>query len=150
MSGTTWFLIADVARARLYRGKDQTFEEIADFVHPAGGRRTGELLTDAGGRRGKGAAGDGSRPGLAGPPPPKVTEAERFAKDLAARLREGLLAHRYQDLILVAPPRFLGCLRAALDPQVERRVAAAWAKDLLELPRKALVARLEAMLLPRT
>ena len=150
MSGTTWFLVADAARARLYREKDQVFEEIADFVHPAGGRRTGELISDQAGRRGMGSAGDGSRPGLSSETPPKDTEAERFARDLAAHLREGLLAHRYQALVLVAPPRFLGHLRASLDAQVARRVAAAHAKDYLELPGKALVGKLEAMLLPRT
>lgn len=148
MSGTTWFLVADVARARLYREKDQVFEEVADYVHPVGGQRTGVMISDAAGRRGMGAAGDGSRPGLS-PATPKDTEAARFAKELAARLREGLLSHRYQTLVLVAPPRFLGQLRAALDPQVERRVAAAYPKDFLELPGRALIARLEAMLQPR-
>jgi protein required for attachment to host cells len=49
--------------------------------------------------------------------------AERaFLKDLAQRLETVAALHPFDQLILVAPPRALGCLRQALPPSLARKV----------------------------
>ncbi len=45
-------------------------------------------------------------------------------------INEGRFEHRYEKLLLVAPPRFLGKMRAALDPQVAKLVSHTSDKDI--------------------
>ena len=52
------------------------------------------------------------------------------AAELCARLRERYQAHAFTHLVLVAPPRFLGFLRDALDHQIASRVLASVDLDL--------------------
>jgi protein required for attachment to host cells len=54
-----------------------------------------------------------------------------FAARLAERLYEMGHAHEYQALVVVAPPRMLGDLRAALHPEVTQRLVGEVPKDLL-------------------
>jgi protein required for attachment to host cells len=63
----------------------------------------------------------------------KKVEAERFAKQLASVLHEAVSANSVEDLILVAPPAFLGLLRKNLTTQVERRVRETLNKDYAHL-----------------
>ena len=57
-------------------------------------------------------------------------EKERFAKDLAERLRLWALAGRFETLVLLADPRTLGVLRPLLHKEVVGRLAAEIPKDL--------------------
>jgi len=56
---------------------------------------------------------------------------QRFAARLADTLYQMGHAHRFQALVVVAPPRMLGDLRAALHPEVAQRVVGEVPKDLL-------------------
>jgi len=56
---------------------------------------------------------------------------QRFAARLADTLYEMGHAQRYQALVIAAPPRMLGDLRAALHPEVRQRLVGEVAKDLL-------------------
>jgi protein required for attachment to host cells len=58
----------------------------------------------------------------------------RFAVDVAATLYDMEHAHQFEELVVVAPPRMLGDLRAALHPEVEARVIAEVPKDLVSKP----------------
>ena len=64
---------------------------------------------------------------------PKDQEAVRFAEQLAARLNDARAAGEFDQVILVAGPRFLGLLRERLGPQVENVVASTVDKDLAKL-----------------
>lgn len=57
-------------------------------------------------------------------------EETRFAKDIAARLYTLAHAGRFDRLVVVAPPRTLGEIRAALHPEVRQRVILELDKDL--------------------
>ena len=57
-----------------------------------------------------------------------------FAASIAATLYDMGHAQKFKDLIVVAPPRMLGDLRAALHPEVRTRVVAEIAKDLVSEP----------------
>jgi protein required for attachment to host cells len=57
-------------------------------------------------------------------------EKRSFAHELAAMLDDGLKQGKFDRLVLVAPPRELGFLRAELSPAVRKRVSAELNKDL--------------------
>ena len=52
-----------------------------------------------------------------------TTGNETFTNDLANHLQAGLAADRYQRLILISPPEFLGILRSKLDHDVCQIIA---------------------------
>lgn len=54
---------------------------------------------------------------------------DRFAKDIANKLYQLAHAHRYQRLVIVAPPKVLGTLRKALHKEVLDCVEAEIPKD---------------------
>lgn len=61
---------------------------------------------------------------------PKEQESIRFAKTIADYLDQGRVNHRYDHLVLVADPRFLGHIRGALSSEVAKLVSLEIDKDL--------------------
>ena len=59
----------------------------------------------------------------------RETAAWRFAATLAELLRQAAAEGKYEDLVVVAPPRFLGLVRGELDPQVQKRLQVSLDKD---------------------
>lgn len=57
-------------------------------------------------------------------------EEDRFAAEAADMLRKRALAHKYDKLIVVAPPRTLGELRKHYHKEVEAKLTGELAKDL--------------------
>lgn len=138
MHDRTWILVADASKARLIQMDGKHLEEIADFTHPEGHLKNQELVTDQAGRKGTG----DSRPGYEFGVSPKDAELERFAIQLAAMLKQGLEKRLFDSIVLVSPPRFLGCMRKALDGQVAKRVVASLDHEYLDLSPAELVNRL--------
>ena len=61
-------------------------------------------------------------------------EEDRFAADTAAMLKARALSNDFEALVVVAPPRTLGELRKHYHKEVERRLVAEVAKDLVNMP----------------
>ena len=61
-------------------------------------------------------------------------EEDRFAADTAAMLKARALSNDYEALVVVAPPRTLGELRKHYHKEVEKRLLAEVAKDLVNVP----------------
>jgi protein required for attachment to host cells len=59
---------------------------------------------------------------------------ERFATEVAAALYEMEHSQQFDELVVVAAPRFLGSLRDAFHPEVRERVVAEVPKDLTSHP----------------
>jgi protein required for attachment to host cells len=59
---------------------------------------------------------------------------ERFAEDIADRLYRQAHADRFQELVVIAPPRVLGNLRKAFHKAVSARVTAEIPKELTSHP----------------
>ena len=91
---TTWIVAADESRARVLQVLDR------------------ELQTDAeprfNGRPGGGPASDSERQGAV------EHSARTFAKEVGRYLDRARIDHKYDQLVLVAPPKFLGALRKEL------------------------------------
>lgn len=126
----TWVLVAHRSGARLFenRGPGKGLELVQDLEHPAGKLKNHEIDSDKHGRsfdrRGAG------RHAYTTEQDPTTHIAAQFARELAALLEDGRNQQRYEQLVLVAEPRFLGRLRAALSAQTAARVSATLDKDL--------------------
>jgi protein required for attachment to host cells len=133
----TWILVADGARARVFRverPRGPLIEE-ASYTHPEERLPEHELASDDPGR----VRGAGGRQHAFGPDESlHRQEAGRFAAELARRLREGREKDRFRRLYLVAEPRFLGQLRDARDAGTAERVVGEFDKDLAGHDAKAI------------
>jgi protein required for attachment to host cells len=138
----TWILLADAASARLYTSGERPgdWTLLRELEHPESRMRTSELLSDKPGRVKQST---GSRAALEAPTPRKKVEAERFARELAEVLDEGVVSGACERLVLVAPPAFLGVLRDKLPRRVAERVSDVIEKDYLHLDQPTLKKRLE-------
>jgi protein required for attachment to host cells len=124
---TTWIVAADSSRARILQvAGRQRLDEIDNLLNPEGRMNDRELITDAHPRfRGTGG------PGSDRQEMPAVEHAvELFAKRVGDYLDKARVAHRFDELVLVAPPKFLGTLRKELGKEVEKLVADELPKDL--------------------
>jgi protein required for attachment to host cells len=61
-------------------------------------------------------------------------EKERFASDIAGRLKDWALKNRFDKLVVCADPKTLGNIRPEYHVEVERRIVAEIAKDLTSIP----------------
>lgn len=61
-------------------------------------------------------------------------EENRFAASLANQLRMRALAHDFEALIIIAPPRTLGELRKNFHSEVEKRVIMELPKEMTDRP----------------
>ena len=130
----TWIVIADGARARIVKnaGPGRGVEADANLVFRSEHRKLQEIMADKPGRAfdsvGKG------RHAMAFGADAVREDERRFLQSLAARLEKEATAGSYDRLILIAPPRALGDLRAILSKPVKNRVHDEIAKDLTQLP----------------
>ena len=129
MSGI-WIAVADAARARVLKADSPTGElqEIESYAHPEGRLHERDLTSDRPGRSFD-SAGQG-RHAMEEPQRPKEHEADTFARQLAQRLEQARTEHRYDHLILIAAPAFLGRLRQHLSAETAACVTLELDKDL--------------------
>lgn len=126
---TTWIVAADASRARVLQvaGREHLLE-VESLANPEGRLQNREINTDAQGR-------------FAGPDRPGGHSSgdedhtvdhynELFAKRVGDYLDQARTQHRFDELVLVAPPKFLGALRKELGKEVEKLVADQLPKDL--------------------
>jgi protein required for attachment to host cells len=137
---TTWIVVADAGRARIFSESDasQPLQEVEDMVHTAARLRTSEVNTD---RIGTTAAGQsihntgGATPNKQYEPQQTVEEreAEMFARDVTGFLLKGHQDGKFKKITLIAEPKFLGALRMFIDPQLKPLVKQELNKDYTHL-----------------
>jgi protein required for attachment to host cells len=138
----TWILVADGVRARLFAPSPDggSLIELEDFTHPAGRTPGRHAMRDRPPRTMESA--NPAHHAIE----PRTTEAEKvanhFARELNQVLERGRVDHRYERLVLAAPPDFLGTLLGALDHHVRDCVVGRVDKDLTTLPVEEIHARL--------
>jgi protein required for attachment to host cells len=142
---TTWVVVADEAIARVLQwpAAGDELESVEELTDPEAHAAGAEFRYDAHGRRAGGAGQRG---------PSSVTtssgvdvqhlEAEEFARRVAQRLEEAQQQHRYDELRIVAAPRFLGLLRKSLSGNVAKSVTEEIDKDLVKASNRELTERL--------
>ncbi len=126
-----WIVVADSSEARIYAARNPRSElELLDtLTHAASRMHPRDLVSDAPGR-----VHDRFGPGrhsLDQGQQLKHTEKERFAREIAARLTEAHRQKKFDRLVIMAGPAFLGILRACFDKSVAQTVIAEISKDLI-------------------
>lgn len=129
----TWVVVADGTRARLFnRHRNRKLEEFDVLLSPGHRLHEGDLVTDRDGRTFD--SGGPGRHAMGNKNTTKDHEMALFAKRLASRLDEGRTSGELERLVLIAPPRFLGQLRASLNGPTQELVALTIGKELTTLP----------------
>lgn len=133
MTRHTWFVVADGARGRIFeqtRGSAH-LEPALPYDLVESRLPTRERVTDRGGqtleRHGKGGHSKWKAHDA------KAHGQQELARRIADELRRARAENRFEELVLVMPPAFLGLLRKELDDDTNRRVVATHAKELSAL-----------------
>ena len=122
----TRVIVADNARARIFASHDvlNHMVECADFIHGEAHLANRELVADN--------AGESRYPQNSLNPATSAKEQETtsFAKLLAKHLKHMHDEEHFKQLILIAPPKFLGMLRKELANPLDQLVERTIQKDL--------------------
>ncbi len=129
----TWVVVADGAHARIFLNEGPGTGLVPALDHDLIGNR--QLSHEMGSDR-PGVSFSSAGPGrnaLAPHTDPHEHAKHEFIKQVAKAIKEGLNTHAFEQLILVAPPKALGDLRADLDPQAAKLIKSELHKDLTHL-----------------
>lgn len=126
----TWIVVADSAHARILATTQSvnTPAEIASLEHPESRMKQSELVSDKPGQT-------NDRMGVAQnqmeEPDYRGQEQEDFASSIIEKLEEGRQQGRFDSLVLVAAPNFLGILRNSLSKPLSKMVTQSLDKNLV-------------------
>lgn len=128
----TWIVVAEAARARIFDPGEPNdrWTLVQEFSHRESRENNYHLR--------------GNRPDqiqhpeerdVKGDNPERLyqVEDERFAKEICDSLQRAFSNNAFRELVLVAPPRFLGRLRSHLSPTLKRVVKLELDKDYTQL-----------------
>ena len=132
----TYILIADGSRARLLSRTTEKpqLAQLEDWDHEAG-RLPDFLSEDAE------AGHENHHSSMTASNDPKRHSQQVFAKKLAEYLKQS--SSRYDELIVVAAPKFLGDLRKEFDGEVSKKILSELHKDLTHVSLHDLESHLE-------
>lgn len=125
---TTYIVVADAARARVFTRDALQLVEQDSLVHSASRLHEGDLVTGHGADVHESTANTVRTSGSENTA--HDHEEQVFAKEVAERLYRARTDNSMEKLILVAPPRFLGRLRDKLDGPTAKLVIHSLTKDL--------------------
>ena len=136
-----YILVADSAMARFFKAKTpiRNLEEIVDHPHKEGRQKASEIYTDRSGSNHGGAGGYQSYDRETDEDP----ENAKFARELGEYLNKARHEGRFDNLILVAPPKFLGVLRHHLGKECLGTVLKSVDKDLVRQDAEAIIPHLK-------
>ncbi len=128
----TWIVVAESSRARIFAsaGPRKVLDEVVSLLQPAARLKERELVSDSPGRSFD-SAGQG-RHAVGSANEHKHHEAENFARTIAEQLDSARQGKEFGQLILVAPPHFLGLLRKHMSSQCAAMVVATVNKNLVQ------------------
>jgi len=128
----TWILVGHEAGARVFenRGPGKGLDLVETIEHPEGRLRDRDIDSDRPGRSFRQDSGDPRRSAMSRGEGPHDRVIADFARALADKLQHGRVENQYERLVLVAPPGFLGLLRASLDGPTAQLVVGSIDKDL--------------------
>jgi protein required for attachment to host cells len=152
-----WIVAADASRARVFlaRGVRSAFELVTTLEHAASRAKVHDLVSDDRGRKPAGSSPgrqNGRSYGRAGAEPdtdPKEVEAMRFARELARYLDRGNEEHAFDELILLAPPHFLGLVKENIGDRTRRLIRLTVDKDYSQLDPPALAEHIREIVSPQ-
>lgn len=144
----TWVVVADEAIARImeWRGNEEGLHNVEEVTDPMAHAKGVDIRTDAEGRRGAGAPAavsrtTGNATASAGESDQHL-EAAKFAETVCGKLAEALRQKRFEQLTVVAAPRFLGLLRKGFSKELASAVNNEIDKDFVHFQNDDIARRL--------
>ncbi len=134
---TTWILVCDASRAKLFSTelREHDWSLVKEFDHPESRETSKEIWPSSPPGRAQQSTSHGARhTSLEQHTSPKEAEAQRFGHQLADYLEHAITKREFDALVLVAPPHFLGILRATLKSQAAKQLRTTVDKDYCMLP----------------
>ncbi len=119
---STYILVADNVRARIFTAETPAspLEEIDALAHSEGRLHDREMTSDLPGKI-KNVGGIGGH-AFEQPTDPKKHEASLFAHRIAVYLEDAKNENKFEQLLIIAEPSFLGLLRNQLPEQIKKLV----------------------------
>ncbi len=118
----TWVLVADSSRGRIFSAESSTaaLDEVETLLHPEGRLHEQEMDSDLPGKSkgGGGAGGHAYQDAIE----PKEQEIIDFAKRIARHLDDARKANKFEKLLVVSAPAFLGELRNQFPDAVAKSI----------------------------
>jgi protein required for attachment to host cells len=140
-------LVGNASRARILNVQGRAVSLLDDLTHPASRAKGRDLASDKPGRAfdDSGGGAGPQRSAMEPPTDPHEVEVGIFAREVARRLSIHARRGRFPELLLLAPPRFLGRVKAALEPAIARRIVASVSHDYTAKTDEELLAILTEM-----
>lgn len=138
----TWVLVADGARARLFESEsfNKGLSEVACFTNPDGRSPGRNATTERAPRVNESA--NSARHAIEPHTSLRDKSTDRFARTLNAALEQGRNNNHFDQLVLIAPPRFLGTLHNNLGKGLTECVVGEIRRNLTALPPEEIRSRL--------
>lgn len=113
---TRWVLVADSVTARIFQHEADGLREVHQMTHLASQEHNSDLMGNRPNQNQHGMERD-----LKGDEPQSLRDHESmtFAREVANHLHVQRARNAFEELVLVADPRFLGMLRQTLTKSVE-------------------------------
>ncbi len=126
----TFVVVADEYRARFLRNRDgkKFLVEEEDLVNPEARAHERDLIADKPGRSFDRVG--GGRHSMEQETDAKKQDAEAFAREITQKIEKERNERKFERLVLVAAPAFLGMLRDKLTDECEKLVWKSFDKDL--------------------
>lgn len=130
MKTKTWILVADSGKARIYntvkprlfvKPNSKNLELVDEYVHTESRKKDSELVTDKQGHFGSGTFEE--------PTDPHRHVEDVFALELARILQHAQHEKKFHDLILIAPPTFMGMLNKHIPHTTAKLISTRIEKD---------------------
>jgi protein required for attachment to host cells len=138
---TRWIVAADSSKARIFKAMPgKPLEELETLTHPESRLADRDMASDRPGLTME--RGGERRHGMEPSSDPKRQEAVIFARQVAGNLDKARSLQKYQELIIVAAPAFLGMLREQLSRQVEQTIIREISKNISALSASEIQAHL--------
>lgn len=145
MDQTTWILVADASEAKIFstfkalllngHANSSSLTLVNEFSHPESQKKDQDLVSDK--------SGNFSGNSFTEPTDPKRHENDLFAHELTKVLLQAHNNNHFRDLILIAPPAFMGMLHKHLSDQVKKLICNEIEKDYTHCNTKELIARIQ-------
>ncbi|MDX1353717.1 MAG: host attachment protein [Thiomicrorhabdus sp.] len=126
-----WILVADSSTARIFTTENSASEliETENFFHYEGLLHEGDLVSDSPGRSSDG-VGSGNH-AYTTEVSPKEQESIDFSKRIAKQLNDELNQNKFDKLLVIAAPSFLGALRNAFSKGLEKHIVFSLGKNVV-------------------
>lgn len=123
-----WILVCNASQAFFYETVSTLnhLKQVHELTHPAARSKSIDLVSDKPGSKGNKAIHGGA------PEKSSVKEIElqKFSQEISQALKSAYNDHRFEKLVLVAPPKLLGVLKQNLNGSVDKTIANTINKDV--------------------